>query len=160
MKSKQLLLTEKCIWLTIMFVCSVYKLTKIHLYNSLNFTANSYFSKIALSDVSIWASDFRCKQSFFLMINKDISNTWEKLKKKSQSITDSCRCGKCGIMDTNVECLSCDKVEVLGYFQLLDMRYDDRNVVIEIVYTTVLPIYLIWTPVHILEHVLEFQRLI
>ena len=28
---------------------------------------------------------------------------------------------------TNVEYLSCDKVVALEYFQLLDMRYDDKN---------------------------------
>ena len=30
-------------------------------------------------------------------------------------------------MDRNVEYLSCSKVETLGYFQLSDLRYDDRN---------------------------------
>ena len=34
--------------------------------------------------------------------------------------------------------LSCGEVEALGYFQLLDMRYDDRSVVTERVSTTVL----------------------
>ena len=34
-------------------------------------------------------------------------------------------------MQTNIEYLSCGKVEALGYFQLSDMRYDDRNVVTE-----------------------------
>ena len=32
-------------------------------------------------------------------------------------------------MVTNVECLSCGEVEALGYFQLSDMKYDERNVV-------------------------------
>ena len=41
-------------------------------------------------------------------------------------------------MDTNVEYLSCGKVETLGYFQLLDMRYSDRNVVTERASTTFL----------------------
>ena len=36
-------------------------------------------------------------------------------------------------MHTNVEYLSCDEVEALGYFQLSDMRYNDRNIVTEIV---------------------------
>ena len=40
-------------------------------------------------------------------------------------------------MHTNVEYLSCGEVEALGYFQLSDMRYDDRNVT-KIVSTTVL----------------------
>ena len=34
-------------------------------------------------------------------------------------------------MYTNLEYLSCDEVEVLGYFQLMDMRYDDRNMVMK-----------------------------
>ena len=34
-------------------------------------------------------------------------------------------------MHTNVEYLSCGEVEALGYFQLLDMRHDDRNMVTE-----------------------------
>ena len=46
-------------------------------------------------------------------------------------------------MHTNVEYLSCGKVEALGYFQLSDMRYDDRNVVIKRVSTTDLQLYLI-----------------
>ena len=29
-------------------------------------------------------------------------------------------------MHTNIEYLSCGEVEALGYFQLPDMRYDDR----------------------------------
>ena len=32
---------------------------------------------------------------------------------------------------TNVEYLSCDKVVALEYFQLLDMRYDDKNMATE-----------------------------
>ena len=40
-----------------------------------------------------------------------------------------CRYHELGVMHTNVEYLSCGKVETLGYFQLSDMRYDDRNVV-------------------------------
>ena len=40
-----------------------------------------------------------------------------------------CICHKLGVTHTNVEYLSCSKVETLGYFQLSDMRYDDRNVV-------------------------------
>ena len=51
-------------------------------------------------------------------------------------------------MDTNVECLSCDEVEDLGYFQLSDMRYDDRNTVTERVTTTVVQLYL--------EHLYKF----
>ena len=47
------------------------------------------------------------------------------------------------VMHTNVEYLSCSEVESLGYFQLSDMRYDDRNVVTERVSTTVVQLYLI-----------------
>ena len=46
-------------------------------------------------------------------------------------------------MHTNVEYLSCGEVEALGYFQLLGMRYDNRNMVTERVSTTVLQLYLI-----------------
>ena len=64
-------------------------------------------------------------------------------------------------MHTNVEYLSCDKVEALRYFQLLDLRYCDRNVVIERVSTTVLQLYLILTPAQILEsEILSLQQLL
>ena len=45
------------------------------------------------------------------------------------------------------------KLKSLGYFQLLAMRYDDRNVVAERISITVLQLYLIWTTVQILEHI-------
>ena len=54
-------------------------------------------------------------------------------------------------MHTNVEYLSCGEVEALGYFQLLEMRYNDRNVVTARVSTIVVQLYLIWTPAQILE---------
>ena len=60
-------------------------------------------------------------------------------------------------MHTNLEYLSWREVEVLGYFQLLDMKYDDGNAVSKIVSTRFLQLYLIWTPAQILEHVKEFQ---
>ena len=44
---------------------------------------------------------------------------------------------------TNVEYLSCGEVEAFGYFQLLDMRHDTRNMVTERVSTTVLQLYLV-----------------
>ena len=44
-------------------------------------------------------------------------------------------------MDTNVEYLSCGKA--LKYFQLLDLRYDDKNVVMERASATVVQLYLI-----------------
>ena len=67
---------------------------------------------------------------------QDIPNACKKFK-KIQSVTECYRCWKWDVMHTNVEYLSCGEVEALGYFQLLDMRYDDRNVVIERVSTTV-----------------------
>ena len=36
---------------------------------------------------------------------QDIPNSREK-SRKSQSVTDWCRCGKCGVLETTVECLS------------------------------------------------------
>ena len=82
---------------------------------------------------------------------QNTSNMREK-SGKSQSVTKCCRCGKWDVMHTNVEYLSCGEVEALGYFQLSDMRYDDRNVVTQRVSTTGLQLYLIWTPGQILEH--------
>ena len=40
-------------------------------------------------------------------------------------------------METNIECLSCGEVEDLGYFQLSDMRYNNRNAITERANTTV-----------------------
>ena len=71
---------------------------------------------------------------------QDISNTHEK-PRESQGFTERCRCGKRGVMHTNVEYLSCGKVEALGYLQLLNMRCDERNVVTEGVSTRVLQHY-------------------
>ena len=61
---------------------------------------------------------------------QDIPNTREKWR-KSQSVDEWYRCMKWGVMLTNVKYLSYGEVEFLGYFQLSDMRYDDRNVVTE-----------------------------
>ena len=60
----------------------------------------------------------------------DISNTPEK-SRKCEKDSKCCRCGTFRVMDTDVECLSCSQVEALGYFQLLDMRYHNRNAVAE-----------------------------
>ena len=49
------------------------------------------------------------------------------------------------------------KLEALKYFQLSDMRDDDRNVVTERVGATVLQLYLIWTHAQVLEHVIDFH---
>ena len=45
-------------------------------------------------------------------------------------------------MHGNVEYLIYDKIKALGYFQLSDLRYDDRNMVAERYSATVLQIYL------------------
>ena len=73
---------------------------------------------------------------------QDIPDTREK-SRKSQSVTEWCRFGKGDVMQKNVQYLSCDKVEALGYFQLPDMRYHDRNMVTERVSTIALQLYLI-----------------
>ena len=41
-------------------------------------------------------------------------------------------------MHTNAEYLNCSEVKALEYFQLLDMRYDDTNVVTKKVLDTFL----------------------
>ena len=46
-------------------------------------------------------------------------------------------------MHLNVELLSCSEVEALVYFQLLNMKYYDRNMGTERASTTVLQFYLI-----------------
>ena len=73
---------------------------------------------------------------------QNIPITREKSRKR-QSVAERCRCGKWSAIHTDVEYLSCGEVEALEYFQLLDARYDDRNVVTERVSTTVLQFYLI-----------------
>ena len=67
MKSKQLLLIEKCICLTIPFVNSVHKFFEMYLSYSLNFTTNieQLFQQNGFSRVSVRASGFRRKQSLF-----------------------------------------------------------------------------------------------
>ena len=50
-------------------------------------------------------------------------------------------------------------VETLGYFQLSNMRYDDRNAITKRDSVTVLQLtYSILISAQILEHVIEFQR--
>ena len=76
---------------------------------------------------------------------QDIPNTREK-SRKSQSVTEWCRMREIRSKAlTNVEYLSCGEVETLGYFQLSDMKYDNRNVVtVRVrVSTTVVQLYLI-----------------
>ena len=43
---------------------------------------------------------------------QDIPNTSEK-PRETQNVTEWCRSRKCGLMDTNLECLSCGEVEAL-----------------------------------------------
>ena len=38
-------------------------------------------------------------------------------------------CGKCEAMDKIVECLCCDEVKAVEFFELLGMRYSDMNAV-------------------------------
>ena len=91
---------------------------------------------------------FRCEPEC-LVINEvcfdheqDIPYTREK-SRKTPSAIEWCRCEKFGVICINVEYLGCGEVEALGYFQLLDMRYNDTNAVIERVSTAVLKLYLI-----------------
>ena len=120
--------------------------------SSLSSWNSSYFTKIALvgfqyEPVSLDVNEVCAEEE------QNILNTREK-SRKSQGVTGWRRCEKWGVMHTNVENLSCGEVEAFGYFQLLDMKYDERNVVTEWVSTTVLQLYLIWTPAHILEHLI------
>ena len=84
-------------------------------------------------------------------------NTRETPRKSHQMVAKWCRCGKWEVIYTNIKYLSYSEVEALGYSQLSDMKYDERNVVTKTVSTTVLELYLIWIPAHILEQVIEFQ---
>ena len=83
---------------------------------------------------------------------QDISNTRQK-SRKSQSGTEWFKWEN--KWSNGHKCLSYGEVEVLGQFQLLDMRQNDRNEVNKTVSTTVLQLYLIWTPAQILEHIIE-----
>ena len=66
-----------------------------------------------------------------------LSNPGEK-SRKSQNVTEWCRCEKSEVTNTNVECLSRRNVEDLGYFQLSNMRYNNQNSVTKRAKTTVL----------------------
>ena len=50
-------------------------------------------------------------------------------KKNQQSVAGWYRCGKCGAVDKNIECLCCSGVEAVEYFELLGFRYRDMNAV-------------------------------
>ena len=73
--------------------------------------------------------------------------------RKSQGVTEWCRCEKYEVMDTNLECLSFGGMEALGYILLSDMRPVDRNAVTERVSITVLRLYIVWTGAQIWERV-------
>ena len=48
----------------------------------------------------------------------------------NQSFTEWYECSnKCGVMDTNIECLYFHKVEALENFKLLGIRYGETNAV-------------------------------
>ena len=79
MKSKQLPFIEKCICLTIFSVNSLYKFSAIHL--SLASIGFQYEPELVVNEV--------VKEEW------DIPNTHEK-SRKSQKVTDWCRCGKRG----------------------------------------------------------------
>ena len=69
------------------------------------------------------ASDFDSKQSLDWR-GTDFPSAHEK-STKNQSVAEWYRCGKCGAMDKNVECLHFHEVEAVEYFVSLDMKYDD-----------------------------------
>ena len=109
----------------------------MYLSYSLNFSTNSsYFSKIALVGFQYKPVSLNVNEVCFEE-GQDIHNIREK-PKKSQSVTTWCRCEKWDVMHTNAEYLNCSEVKALEYFQLLDMRYDDTNVVTERVLDTFL----------------------
>ena len=119
MKSKQLHFIEKFICLAILSVNSVYKFSEMYLSYSLNFTKPVY----ELVNLDVNKVCFEEEQ--------DIPKRREK-SKKIQNVTEWCICWKWDdVMHTNVEYLSCDEIEALGYVQLSDIRYDNRNVVTE-----------------------------
>ena len=74
---------------------------------------SSYFSKIALVGVQ-YESVSLDENKICFDEKQDIPNTRGK-SGKIQSVTKWCRCGKYGVMDTNVEYLSCGIVEALRY---------------------------------------------
>ena len=77
--------------------------------NILKIFKEHFFYRTPLGDC--FSSEFRCKQSL-LWLGQDIPNTHEKIRKR-QSFTEWCRCGKHGVMDTDVEYLSCSEVHVI-----------------------------------------------
>ena len=76
---------------------------------------------------SEYVSEFSCKQSLGWR-RTHIPDTHEN-STKNQSVTEWYWCGRSGAMDKNVDCLPCQKVEAIEYFELLDVRYGDMNAV-------------------------------
>ena len=74
----------------------------------------------------------------FVLKKDRISLIQVKNEGKVKALLNSVGCGRWDAIHTNVEYLSCGEVETLWYFQLSDMRYDDRNMITEWVSTTVL----------------------
>ena len=52
-----------------------------------------------------------------------------KNQQKIVTLLNDTECGKCGAMDKNVECLWCEEIKVMEYFEVLVMRYGDLNAV-------------------------------
>ena len=82
---------------------------------------SSYFSKTSV--VGFQYVSLGVNEVCFAEI-QEILNTREKLRTR-QSVTEWCRCGKWGVMHTNVKYLS------WGEFEESDVRYGDMNMVIE-----------------------------
>ena len=53
-------------------------------------------------------------------------NTHEE-SRKNQSVTKWYGCGKCGVMETNIECLCCCQVEAVEYFKLSNVGCGDMS---------------------------------
>ena len=75
-------------------------------------------------------------------VSLDVNEIFFKEKPDIPNSSENSRKSQGGI-HKNVTYLSCGEVEALGCFQLLDMRYGDRNMVTERVGITVLQLYLI-----------------
>ena len=146
MKSKELLLIEKGICLTMLslsslnFLSSLESCVKAILQLKVK-VYYSYFCKIALVGLQYEPMSFDVQEICFDE-EQNILDTREK-SRKSQSVTEWCRCGKCGVMDKNIKCLSCVEIETLRYLQLSVTRYDHRNAVTKRVSTAVLQLDLI-----------------
>ena len=52
-----------------------------------------------------------------------------KNQEKNQSVTEWYRCGKCGVTDTNIECLCYRQVEAVEYLKLSNVRQGNTSAV-------------------------------